>query len=83
MVARHLPEIVVTENIRLTIANGGNAAGGFGITPQVADEIFSYGVDHLATTSGTSARSTNICRASPTCCGPPTMRRIFRARGWP
>ena len=50
MVARHLPEIVVTENIHLTIANGENAAAGFGITPQLADEIFGYGVDVI--TSG-------------------------------
>jgi 2',3'-cyclic-nucleotide 2'-phosphodiesterase len=50
MVAKHLPEIVVTENIHLTIANGENAAAGFGITPQLADEIFGYGVDVI--TSG-------------------------------
>jgi len=49
MVARYLPEIVATENIHLTIANGENAAGGFGITPQLADEIFGYGV-HVITT---------------------------------
>jgi metallophosphoesterase (TIGR00282 family) len=47
MVARHLPEIVATENIHLTIANGENAAGGFGITPQLADELFGYGIDVL------------------------------------
>jgi len=50
MVARHLAEVVVTENIDLTIANGENAAAGFGITPQLADEIFGYGVDVI--TSG-------------------------------
>ena len=50
MVARYLPEIVVTENIHLTIANGENAAAGFGITPQLADEIFGFGVDVI--TSG-------------------------------
>src|SRR6478672_3916525 len=50
IVARQLPEIVVTENIHLTIANGENAAAGFGITPQLADEIFGYGVDVI--TSG-------------------------------
>ena len=48
--ARHLPEIVVTETIHLTIANGENAAAGFGITPQLADEIFGFGVDVI--TSG-------------------------------
>src|SRR6185369_4328683 len=49
MVARQLPELVVTENIHLTIANGENAAGGFGITPQLADEIFGYGVQVITT----------------------------------
>jgi metallophosphoesterase (TIGR00282 family) len=41
---------VAAENIDLTIANGENSAGGFGITPQLADELFGYGVDVL--TSG-------------------------------
>jgi metallophosphoesterase (TIGR00282 family) len=50
MVARHLRQIASAENINLTIANGENAAGGFGITPQVADELFGYGIDVL--TSG-------------------------------
>lgn len=45
MVAKHLPDLVGAENIHLTIANGENSAGGFGITPQLADEIFGYGVD--------------------------------------
>ncbi|MGH9557986.1 MAG: TIGR00282 family metallophosphoesterase [Bryobacteraceae bacterium] len=50
MVARHLPDIVAAEKIDLSIANGENSAGGFGITPQLADELFGYGVDVL--TSG-------------------------------
>ena len=50
MVARHLPGIIVTENIHLTVANGENAAGGFGITPPLADEILGGGVDVI--TSG-------------------------------
>ena len=50
MVARHVRGIVAAENIHLTIANGENSAGGFGITPPLADELFGYGVDIL--TSG-------------------------------
>lgn len=50
MVAQHLPDIVAAHDIHLTIANGENAAGGFGITPQLADEIFGYGVQVI--TSG-------------------------------
>lgn len=49
MVARHLREIVAAEQIHLSIANVENAAGGFGITPQLADEILGYGVDVMTT----------------------------------
>ncbi len=50
IVARHLKEIVAAERIDLSIANAENAAGGFGVTPQLADELFGYGLDVL--TSG-------------------------------
>ncbi len=48
--ARHLKSIVAAENIHLTVANAENSAGGFGITPALADELFGYGLDVL--TSG-------------------------------
>ncbi|MCS6952451.1 MAG: TIGR00282 family metallophosphoesterase [Bryobacterales bacterium] len=50
IVAAHLPRIVAEERIDLTIANVENAAGGFGITPPVAEELFSFGLAVL--TSG-------------------------------
>jgi metallophosphoesterase (TIGR00282 family) len=50
MAAEHLPQIVSSERIDLAVANVENAAGGFGITPLVAEEIFSFGFDTL--TSG-------------------------------
>jgi metallophosphoesterase (TIGR00282 family) len=50
IIGRLLKDIVASENIDLTIANCENAAGGFGVTPPLADELFSYGVDVL--TSG-------------------------------
>jgi metallophosphoesterase (TIGR00282 family) len=50
IVAENLARIVVTEGIHLAIANVENAAGGFGITPLVAQELFSSGLDVL--TSG-------------------------------
>jgi len=49
-VARHVKEIVAAEKIDLTIANAENSAGGFGITPALADDLFGYGLDVL--TSG-------------------------------
>lgn len=48
--ARHLREIVASEKIDLSIANAENAAGGFGLTPPLADELFGYGLEVL--TSG-------------------------------
>jgi metallophosphoesterase (TIGR00282 family) len=49
MVARHLREIVARESIHLSIANVENSAGGFGITPQLAEELFGHGLDVLTT----------------------------------
>ena len=50
IVAEHLQEIITNEKIQLAIANAENSAGGFGITPQIAEELFSLGLDVL--TSG-------------------------------
>lgn len=45
-----LPKLKEDHNIEFTIANGENAAGGNGLTPKIAEELFSYGVDVI--TSG-------------------------------
>jgi len=50
IVADHVQDIVATNQIDLTIANAENAAGGFGITPAIAEDLFSMGLDVL--TSG-------------------------------
>lgn len=50
LVARLLQEIISTEKIQLAVANAENSAGGFGITPLIAQELFSIGLDLL--TSG-------------------------------
>jgi metallophosphoesterase (TIGR00282 family) len=42
-VARFLPQM--TDDVDLIVANGENAAGGFGITPKVLAQIFQCGVD--------------------------------------
>ena len=44
-----LPAIVDKEKIDLVIANGENSAGGFGITPNIAQELFSIGIEVLTT----------------------------------
>jgi 2',3'-cyclic-nucleotide 2'-phosphodiesterase len=45
-----VPKLRVAHDIDFVIANGENSAGGSGITPRTADEIFSAGVDVI--TSG-------------------------------
>ena len=50
IVADHLQDIIETNRIDLTIANAENSAGGFGITPSIAEELLEMGVDVL--TSG-------------------------------
>jgi 2',3'-cyclic-nucleotide 2'-phosphodiesterase len=50
IVAERLHFIVSTEHIDLAIANAENSAGGFGITPLIAEELFNTGLDVL--TSG-------------------------------
>ena len=42
-----LADIVAQRQIDLVIANGENAASGFGITPRLADELFAAGIDVL------------------------------------
>jgi 2',3'-cyclic-nucleotide 2'-phosphodiesterase len=50
IVADHLQDIVESNAIDLAIANAENSAGGFGVTPSIADELFALGLDVL--TSG-------------------------------
>jgi len=50
IVADHLQDIAETNQIDLVIANAENAAGGFGVTPPIAEELFALGIDVL--TSG-------------------------------
>jgi metallophosphoesterase (TIGR00282 family) len=50
IVADHFQDIVESNRIDLAIANAENAAGGFGITPAIAEELFKLGLDVL--TSG-------------------------------
>jgi metallophosphoesterase (TIGR00282 family) len=48
LVRRGLAALVAHHRVDLVIANGENAAAGFGITPDLADDLFAYGV-HVIT----------------------------------
>ena len=49
IVHERLPELQKQYGVELTVANGENAAGGFGITPQIAEELFELGIDVITT----------------------------------
>ncbi len=49
IVREHLPHLLDTHAVDLLIINGENAAGGFGITPAIAEELFDLGA-HVITT---------------------------------
>jgi 2',3'-cyclic-nucleotide 2'-phosphodiesterase len=49
IVASQLPRLRSELQIDICLANGENAAGGFGITPAVASQLFSLGIDLLTT----------------------------------
>jgi hypothetical protein len=49
IVKDRLPGLVKEHAIDLIIANGENAAAGFGITPPLAEELFEMGIDVLTT----------------------------------
>ena len=45
----HLHHLLETHKIELLIINAENAAGGFGVTPTIAEELFEMGADVLTT----------------------------------
>ena len=49
IVREHLGHVRTTHNVELTVINVENAAGGFGVTPQIAEEVFDWGADVLTT----------------------------------
>ncbi len=49
IVREHLPHLLESYAVDLLVINGENAAGGFGITPSLAEEIFDLGA-HVITT---------------------------------
>ncbi|MCI0428175.1 MAG: TIGR00282 family metallophosphoesterase [Nitrospiraceae bacterium] len=47
--ARAVPRLVAQRQIDIVIGNGENAAGGFGITPELAEELFDLGLAAITT----------------------------------
>lgn len=49
VVREHLAPLLKEHAVDLCIANGENAAGGFGLTPAIAEEFFDLGIDVITT----------------------------------
>ena len=49
IVREHLPHVIESNAVDLLVINGENSAGGFGITPSIAEELFDLGA-HVITT---------------------------------
>ncbi len=49
IVREHIGHVRAAHQVDLTIVNAENAAGGFGVTPQIAEDIFDMGADVLTT----------------------------------
>jgi 2',3'-cyclic-nucleotide 2'-phosphodiesterase len=48
-VAKAIPRLVAQRQVDIVIGNGENAAGGFGITPELAEELFELGLAVITT----------------------------------
>ncbi len=49
IVREHIGHVREAHNVDLTVLNVENAAGGFGVTPAIADELFDLGADVMTT----------------------------------
>jgi len=49
IVGEHLGSLIEHHGIDLVVVNAENSAGGFGVTPSIADELFDLGADVLTT----------------------------------
>ena len=49
IVAEHIGHVRASNSVDLTVINAENAAGGFGLTPQIAEDLFAMGADVLTT----------------------------------
>src|SRR5438105_1845521 len=78
----HVRDIVQQRSVDLVIANGENAAGGFGITPALVDEFFRLGVD-VITTGNHIWDKREIMEYYQSANGASPARRVLRPANYP
>src|SRR5207302_10421362 len=82
IVRDELPQLVRQHSPDLIIANGENAAAGFGITPPLAEELFDLGVD-VITTGNQVWDKREIIDYYKSANGSGLARRILRPANYP
>ena len=84
IVRDHVRKLITQYNVDLTIANGENAAGGFGITPQIAEELFDLGIEVITTGNHVWDKRELIEYLNSGLSRPDTLaRRILRPANYP
>ena len=89
IVREHIGHVREAHDVELVVINAENAAGGFGVTPQIAEELFDLGADVLTTgnhvwdkrelldyLNSAACREPGACRDA--CCGRRTCSRACR-----
>jgi 2',3'-cyclic-nucleotide 2'-phosphodiesterase len=82
IVREQLEALVEEHGVHLVIANGENAAGGFGITPSLAEELLELGIDVL-TTGNHIWDKREIMEYFETANGSGPARRVLRPANYP
>jgi hypothetical protein len=60
-----LPALKERHAVDFTVVNGENAAGGLGITPKVAEQIFAAGADVITSCATAPTTSSSTCTPRP------------------
>jgi 2',3'-cyclic-nucleotide 2'-phosphodiesterase len=80
---KHLAALVREHAVDLTIVNGENAAAGFGITPQIAEDFFELGVDVVTTGNHIWDKKEIYDYLASTNGDAPNARRLLRPANYP
>jgi hypothetical protein len=84
MLAEHLPRLIREHQLELVVCNAENAAGGSGLTPQILNKLFNYGVD-VVTLGDHCFRKADILQSLETSdrlIRPANISRQAVGRGW-
>ena len=83
IVREHIGHIREAHAVDLTVINAENAAGGFGVTPQIADDLFDLGADVLTTGNHVWDKRELLEYLASVACGQPGAPAARAAAGEP